>query len=385
MDFELVQPTIPHSPLPTSSVDSLPLSPIREGTSFPIADRSAPLDTSGAKRSVEQSQAEPQTTKPLEPQDAEMHRQRESKWLNMTTAIPPSQARKSKKVRKLLLEGVPASMRYKVWAHLTDSTAKRMEGIYTRLGQRERVAAIADIERDVPGLFTDRPELQDASLVNLLQAYLTMVPDIQYNRGLAVIAAQLLMLTPEEDAFWTFTSMMDSHLRPYFSSNAIQLEVDASLFGKVVEANDAALAKKIFVDAAIPPVSICRPWFTTLFVDALPSDYFHRVWDIFLFEGITFLFRVGLALLTCCRRALLQSTGQDSVLAILSHPPAASLPPTPEALLELAFSVKVKDDDIRKQRSKLEAQVKRQTQARALSSKPSGTSARGPSISLPRN
>ena len=75
-----------------------------------------------------------------------------------------------------------------------------------------------------------------------------------------MIAAQLLMLTPEEDAFWTFTTLMDTHLRPYFSSNAIQLEIDASLFGKVVEASDAALAKRLFVDMSIPPIAICRPW-----------------------------------------------------------------------------------------------------------------------------
>jgi hypothetical protein len=45
------------------------------------------------------------------------------------------------------------------------------------------------------------------------------------------------------------------------------------------------------------------------------------------------------------------------------------LPATPEAFLSLTFSVKLKDDDMRKQRVKMEAQVKRQTQVpRAASS-----------------
>lgn len=53
---------------------------------------------------------------------------------------------------------------------------------------------------------------------------------------------------------------MDSHLRPYFSTS-VQLEVDASLFAKALEANDPALAKKVFGDMAISPAAVCRPWY----------------------------------------------------------------------------------------------------------------------------
>jgi hypothetical protein len=100
---------------------------------------------------------------------------------------------------------------------------------------------------------------------------------------------------------------MDSHLRPYFSSNAAQLDIDASLFAKAMESVDPSIAKKLFVDMGIPPIRVCRPWsvsfffilfrqsvliygligirFSSLFVEALPTEYFQRVWDIFLIEG----------------------------------------------------------------------------------------------------
>lgn len=78
--------------------------------------------------------------------------------------------------------------------------------------------------------------------------------------GLTVIAGQLLMHAPEEDAFWIFISMMDTHLRPYFAAHAIQMEVDASLFAKAVETSDPSVAKRLFVDMSIPPVKICQPW-----------------------------------------------------------------------------------------------------------------------------
>lgn len=119
--------------------------------------------------------------------------------------------------------------------------------------------------------------------------------------GLTVIAGHLLLQSPEEDAFWTFVSLMDTHIRSYFSASPAQMEVDATLFGKAVESNDAALAKKVFVDMDIPPASLCRPWyvspcssfdvllmycrFSALFLEALPLEHSQRVWDIFLFEG----------------------------------------------------------------------------------------------------
>jgi hypothetical protein len=78
--------------------------------------------------------------------------------------------------------------------------------------------------------------------------------------GLTLIAGHLLALSPEEDAFWIFVSIMDSYLRPYFSTNTTQLEVDAALFSRALEANDAQVAKKILTDMSIDPVDLCRPW-----------------------------------------------------------------------------------------------------------------------------
>jgi hypothetical protein len=70
----------------------------------------------------------------------------------------------------------------------------------------------------------------------------------------------LLILAPDEDAFWIFVSLMDIYLRPWFSVNTIQMEVDASLFSRALEMNDAQVSKKVYVDLGISQVAICRPW-----------------------------------------------------------------------------------------------------------------------------
>ncbi|KIJ63979.1 hypothetical protein HYDPIDRAFT_91152 [Hydnomerulius pinastri MD-312] len=317
------------------------------------------------------------------PTSAESHRQREAKWVNILSTVEPARAKKTGKVRKMLGEGVPSSVRYRVWCHLTDSQARALPKVYASLVKRPRVPVFGEIVKDASRGFPDQPQLHSPQgpIASLLQAYLSMVPDIQYSSGLTSIAGHLLLLAPEEDAFWIFASMMETNLRPYFSTNINQIEVDASLFSKALEATDPVLTKKLYVQLSIAPASITRPWFSTLFVGTLPAEYLHRIWDLFLFDGIPFLFRVGLAVIHCVRHLLLQATSEEAALAHLVHPPLACLPSTADKFLDLTTNMKIKDGGIRDQRVKMEQQLKRTTQARV----PSGISnMQTVSISLPK-
>ena len=78
--------------------------------------------------------------------------------------------------------------------------------------------------------------------------------------GLTLIAGQLLLLAPEEDAFWIFISIMDAHIRPYFSSSP-QIDVDSALFSRALENADPVVAKKVLMEMSISPNDICRPWY----------------------------------------------------------------------------------------------------------------------------
>ena len=76
------------------------------------------------------------------------HQDRELKWISTMTSSDAAQAQKSKKIRKLLVEGVPSSMRYLVWAHISNSSSKKMPNVYAQLC-KQRPAFAHDIERDV--------------------------------------------------------------------------------------------------------------------------------------------------------------------------------------------------------------------------------------------
>ena len=85
-------------------------------------------------------------------------------------------------------------------------------------------------------------------------------------------------------------------------------------------------------------------------------------------------------MINCVRHLLLQANTEEAALAHLVHPPPACLPSATE-LLVLAANVKLKDDDVRKQRVKMEQQLKRTTQVRP----PNGvTNMQTTTISLPK-
>ncbi|KAJ8502373.1 hypothetical protein ONZ45_g11825 [Pleurotus djamor] len=162
-----------------------------------------------------------------------------------------------------------------------------------------------------------------------------MVPDVKYSRGLTHIARNLLSNAPEPDGFWVFVFLMDSYLRPYFSAmTTMQKEVDAMLFAKAIESNDLTVAKDGDGDQC------SNDLFLSVFVSLFPSAYLQRIWGVFLFEGIPFLLRIGLAIFTPTRRQILELASNPStltptpsadVLRTLHHPPVHLIPSYPDA------------------------------------------------------
>jgi hypothetical protein len=103
-----------------------------------------------------------------------------------------------------------------------------------------------------------------------------------------------------------------------------------------------------------------------------------RVWDLFLLDGPVFLIRVGLALATCARSQLLQCTDARRALALLSRPPADGLPADADAFIALAMGIRMRDEDVLKQRAKMEARLR--ATARPATSRLSGLGSLGISL-----
>ncbi|KZT53459.1 RabGAP/TBC [Calocera cornea HHB12733] len=293
------------------------------------------------------------------PAQIEAYRNLEFRWVMLMQTLKPAGARKQKKVKKIVWEGVPNSVRGKVWAYLTDANARAIPDILEKLAGRGEKSSV--MMKDLDRLFPDQPHLRDpnGSLVKLLQAYLALVPDVQYDRELAMIAGNIVSLSPEEDAFWTFVAVMDNQIRLYFAVNSLQLDVDGQLFAKAVEWMDAPLAKLLFEQCGVSPNLLCKAWFASVFCNVLPSAHLQRVWDIYLLEGSSFLFRTGLVILQSAKRHLMSpSTFPPSALSYLTRPPANIFDPDPDSFIHRVASVRMRDDDLKRLRPKIEAQLK---------------------------
>ena len=196
-EFQLVTPNFAHFQSSRPSDDSAKDVEVRQdGNAFlrtespavSSASKHSPLSEFPASSSW--SPLSPATTVSRPTTDSgsssmDAHRNREIKWMSLMSSSPASQARKSKKVRKLIMDGVPSSVRYLVWSYLTDGKARCVPGVYAQLCSRGRVPSSADIERDIKSCFQDQPHLQGTQcpVLLLLQAYLNMVPDILYTKG----------------------------------------------------------------------------------------------------------------------------------------------------------------------------------------------------------
>jgi TBC1 domain family member 10 len=79
--------------------------------------------------------------------------------------------------------------------------------------------------------------------------------------------------------------------------------------------------------------------------------------------GPIYLFRVALTIITLCKRPLMSmdpaKIHPGTVMELLSRPSPSFIPHDPEAFINHTFTVKIRDDDLRKQRSKREAQWKK--------------------------
>lgn len=99
--------------------------------------------------------------------------------------------------------------------------------------------------------------------------------------------------------------------------------------------------------------------FRPLFINTLPRHILHRVWDIFLFEGPVFLFRVGLATLSILRSEILSMWGDAplsgtpyAIIGMLMSPRPQAFPPDPETFIQLCCTMRLKDERLRKEHAK---------------------------------
>ncbi|XP_059374845.1 TBC1 domain family member 12-like [Carassius carassius] len=244
--------------------------------------------------------------------------------------------RNTRRVRDLWWQGVPPSVRGKVWIlaignelNITPelyeiflsrakekwrsfsemSSVNENEECGVSLADRESSLDLIklDISRTFPSLYIfQKGGPYHDILHSLLGAYTCYRPDVGYVQGMSFIAAVLILNLEEADAFIAFANLLNKPCQMAF------FRVDHDLMLKYFAAFEVFFEENLpklfqhFQNNSLTPDFYLIDWIFTLYSKSLPLDVACRVWDVFCRDGEEALFRTGLGILRLYQDVLLQ-------------------------------------------------------------------------------
>ncbi|XP_057989459.1 uncharacterized protein LOC110645444 isoform X2 [Hevea brasiliensis] len=244
----------------------------------------------------------------------------------------------------LVRGGVPMALRGELWQAFVGVRTRRVEKYYQDLLASETISGNhaeqsdsdskvstsdpicmpekwkVQIEKDLPRTFPGHPALDDDgrnALRRLLTAYARHNPSVGYCQAMNFFAALLLLLMPEENAFWTLMGIIDDYFDGYYSEEMIESQVDQLVFEELVRERFPKLVNHLDY-LGVQVVWVAGPWFLSIFMNMLPWESVLRVWDVLLFEGNrVMLFRTALALMELYGPALVTTKDAGDAVTLL--------------------------------------------------------------------
>ncbi|XP_037576476.2 TBC1 domain family member 12-like [Dermacentor silvarum] len=238
-------------------------------------------------------------------------------------------ARSQRRTRDLWWQGLPPSVRGRVWKlaignelnitpELYEICASRSRKIWrsealpeepSALHTREQSAHLIrlDVSRTFPqlGIFQEAGPYFDV-LHCILGAYVVYRPDIGYVQGMSFLAAMLLLNLEVADAFICFANLLNRPCQlAFFRVDQPQMNAYYTLYDDFFHENLPKLFAH-FKKHNLTSDLYLVDWIYTLYSRSLPLDVACRVWDVFLRDGEEFLFRSALGILRLYEDVLLR-------------------------------------------------------------------------------
>ncbi|KAM4852392.1 TBC1 domain family member 12 isoform 1-T1 [Thomomys bottae] len=242
--------------------------------------------------------------------------------------------RSTRRVRELWWQGLPPSVRGKVWSLAVGNelniTPELYEIFLSRAKERwksfsetssdndiegisvaDREASLELIKLDISRTFPSLYIFQKGGpyhdvLHSILGAYTCYRPDVGYVQGMSFIAAVLILNLEEADAFIAFANLLNKPCQlAFFRVDHTMMLKYFATFEVFFEENLSKLFLH-FKSYSLTPDIYLIDWIFTLYSKSLPLDLACRVWDVFCRDGEEFLFRTGLGILRLYEDILLQ-------------------------------------------------------------------------------
>ncbi|KAK7273219.1 hypothetical protein RIF29_14268 [Crotalaria pallida] len=257
--------------------------------------------------------------------------------------------RKPHVVKRRIRKGIPDCLRGLVWQLISGSRDLLLmnPGVYEQLVIYETSASELDIIRDISRtfpshvFFRQRHGPGQRSLYNVLKAYSVFDRNVGYVQGMGFLAGLLLLYMSEEDAFWLLVALLKgavhAPMEGLYLAGLPLVQQYLSQFEQLVREYLPKLGEH-FSQEMINPSMYASQWFITVFSYSFPFHLALRIWDVFLFEGVKIVFKVGLALLKYCHDDLNKLPFEKLLHALKNFPEDAM---NPDTILPLAYSIKI--------------------------------------------
>uniref|UniRef100_A0A8D0CIR8 Ecotropic viral integration site 5 like n=1 Tax=Scleropages formosus TaxID=113540 RepID=A0A8D0CIR8_SCLFO len=219
--------------------------------------------------------------------------------------------KKEKLLKELIHKGIPHHFRAIVWQLLGNATDMPVKNQYSELLKMSSPCEKLirrDIARTYPehDFFKGQDSLGQEVLFNVMKAYSLVDREVGYCQGSAFIVGLLLMQMPEEEAFCVFVRLMQEYrLRELFKPSMAELGLCIYQFEYLLQEQLPELNVH-FRSQSFHTSMYASSWFLTLFLTFLPLPVATRIFDIFMYEGLEIIFRVGMAILQYNQTDLIQ-------------------------------------------------------------------------------
>eukprot|EP00945_MAST-04E_sp_MAST-4E-sp1_P007912 g7912.t1 len=260
----------------------------------------------------------------------ERERVRLQKWRRMMSHWEHFEQKYPGKIRQRIRRGIPNVLRGHMWMSLTGAGVAKYHNasVYSECLLAADSGLEETISRDISRTFPRHQQfrvtggLGQRSMFHVLRAYSVYNPEVGYCQGMGYICALLLCYLNEEDAFWTMVSLMQKHeMEGLYQEGLPKLQLYHVVLEKLIRIRLPQIASHFFDELMMLPSMFASKWFLTIFTYSFPLDVVVRVWDIFMSEGWSIIFKVALALVDLLRDDILREHNFEHVLRMLEEFP----------------------------------------------------------------
>eukprot|EP00471_Norrisiella_sphaerica_P009703 CAMPEP_0184498364 /NCGR_PEP_ID=MMETSP0113_2-20130426/38747_1 /TAXON_ID=91329 /ORGANISM="Norrisiella sphaerica, Strain BC52" /LENGTH=786 /DNA_ID=CAMNT_0026885833 /DNA_START=106 /DNA_END=2466 /DNA_ORIENTATION=- len=266
--------------------------------------------------------------KPVEKDGTELERE----WKAL---LAKKDWRKSRELGELMQAGIPETHRETAWREFLRCEKLKSyypKGYYQSLVQlseevrldsaseRKEIFQIdKDLGRTMPGCSLFKSKEGINMLKRVLYAYALRNPDlVGYCQGMNIVAAGLLTVLPEEDAFWGLCVLIELRLG-YYTPTMISLKVDQNVLNRMISYKHSALYRHL-AKLGVSIFAFTTSWFLCLFMEnPLPYKTALQFWDYLFCYGDEMLFLMALEILLHRSEKLLAIDDADELLSFTLH------------------------------------------------------------------